>query len=197
VPYPNFAGALSSTPSALSHAFLVHENDSGSDNILSIAPSNFSLVLDDQDARTSAHNDQSVEDVLLDTKVTREEAKRSRHPLFSYEDDLVSLQIHIPSVLRMSGRSPAEQVQDVMFTVHAHLFDSQSAQAFIERWRAAPDGVIMVKDVSALDLERYLTILYSKCIQHIACSLIAHIASLQIIHPGVRASRATNAPAPV
>jgi hypothetical protein len=144
------------------------DNDSGSDDVLSIAPSDFSLVSDDQDARTSARDDQSVEDVPLDAKVSREEAKRSRHPVFSFEDDLVSLQVRLPSVLRMSGRLPAEQVQDVMFTVHAHLFDSQSAQAFIERRRAAPgDGVIIVKDVSALDLERFLTILYSKCVQHI------------------------------
>jgi hypothetical protein len=59
-----------------------------------------------------------------------------------------------------------------MFTVHAHLFDSQSAQAFIERRRAAPDGVIIVEDILAVDLERFLTILYSKYVRSLSARAV-------------------------
>jgi hypothetical protein len=56
--------------------------------------------------------------------------------------------------------------------VHAHLFDSQSAQAFIERRRAALDGVIIVEDILAVDLERFLTILYSKYVRSLSARAV-------------------------
>jgi hypothetical protein len=66
---------------------------SDSDDALSATPSDLSLVSDDQDTRTSAHDDHSRDSEGV---LPREKAKPARHPVFLFEDDLVCLQVRPP-----------------------------------------------------------------------------------------------------
>jgi hypothetical protein len=61
------------------------------DDILSVAASDFSLVSDVQDAQIGALDGQRKETTPPDAEVLRE-LKPVHHPLFSFEDDLVALQ---------------------------------------------------------------------------------------------------------
>jgi hypothetical protein len=65
-----------------------------SDDVMSVAPSDFSLVSDVQDAQTSAPDGQpTMEATLPDDKVSREGSRLVHHPVFSFENDLVALQV--------------------------------------------------------------------------------------------------------
>jgi hypothetical protein len=66
-----------------------------SDDVMSVAPSDFSLVSDVQDAQTSAPDGQPTEATLLSDEVSREDLKPVHHPVFSFENDLVALQVRL------------------------------------------------------------------------------------------------------
>jgi hypothetical protein len=50
--------------------------------------------------------------------------------------------------------------------VHAYLFERESdkARSFIDRRRTSHDGIIIFDDIPAVDFEKFLTVLYSKCV---------------------------------
>jgi hypothetical protein len=66
-----------------------------SDDVMSVAPSDFSLVSDVQDAQTSAPDGQPMEATLPSDEVSREDLKPVHHPVFSFENDLVALQVRL------------------------------------------------------------------------------------------------------
>jgi hypothetical protein len=63
------------------------------DDALSVTPSDLSLVSDNQDTRTSAHDDQSRDSEGV---LPRKKAKPACHPVFSFEDDLICLLVRLP-----------------------------------------------------------------------------------------------------
>jgi hypothetical protein len=58
---------------------------------------------------------------------------------------------------------PHAQVENVAFQVHAHLFtrESDKGRALMNE---ASSGALVLEDVKAIDLERFLTMLYARFI---------------------------------
>jgi hypothetical protein len=108
----------------------------------------------------------SNEEVLLADPIEESQAVSQDvvpHSAFFFENDLVEIHVCVHELLRLWWLK-LPQVGGVAFKVHAHLFtrESEKAEAFIMSKHDNPSGIISLEDITAIDFERFLTILYSK-----------------------------------
>jgi hypothetical protein len=96
----------------------------------------------------STHDVESTSPTALSVDPTSETAI-TRHEHFFLQDE----HIHI-------------QAGNIMFRVHSYLFARESEKAREVVARAIGDGVVVLQDVDAVDLERFFEVLYCRFVQY-------------------------------
>jgi hypothetical protein len=142
------------SPSLSTHAddFVALQPPFDSSQSESTSPSTITVVTEDS--------------VLEDSSSEIAPTTLRQHPEFFLRDPHVTLTVcHLDGHCCVSLTAATTQVENTIFRVHSFFFERESDEARSVLLQTADDGSVVIYGIEAVDLERFLKVLYCKCVR--------------------------------